>query len=334
MKCPNCGAEIGNSKYCSFCGSNITAKMLREQEQLNMKGCPSCGSTNIQFRRENQGEIRGKNAKQVIYRTVGFCKDCGTTWYPNANDTPKAQRRTWLWVLGWIFVFPVPLTILMLRKKDMKPILKYGIIIIGWLLYFGLVKSGNSNNSSKPEIPSASPTVQASDSDYSSLVSSPQPSSEPVEEPLTQFDVIDNFVEQYNSIAEHPLSNPTDIDIKAPEHYRTEYRLNAYNYAIARQYSIEDATIDIVLYGGLSEGKNSDIRFYLETEDEDLASSFLYSAIRILDSSLTEEETTSAVEALKNHTSGEYINSLTYSYIPSYKELFLSCSNIDFYSSK
>lgn len=49
MKCPNCGAEIGNSKYCSFCGSNITTKMLREQEQLNMKGCPSCGSTNIDF---------------------------------------------------------------------------------------------------------------------------------------------------------------------------------------------------------------------------------------------------------------------------------------------
>lgn len=29
---------------------------------------------------------------------------------------PK-KRKTWLWVLGWICIFPLPLTILMLRKK-------------------------------------------------------------------------------------------------------------------------------------------------------------------------------------------------------------------------
>lgn len=335
MKCPNCGAEIGTSRVCSFCGSNISSTMLREQEVLRMKGCPSCGSTNIQFRRENQGEIRGKNAKQVIYRTVGFCKDCGSTWYPNSpnssDDTLKPKRKTWLWVLGWIFIFPVPLTVLMLRKKDMKPILKYGIILIGWLFYFTLAKGDGGNSTATPADEPTYPTaIEATDTP----VLEPEQTIQPSAEPLSQYDVIDYFVEQFNTISEHQLTNPTDIDIQAPDHYRTEYRLNAYRYAIARQYRIEDTTMDIVLYGGLREGHNKEIRFYLSTADEQLASSVLDSAIRIFDSSMSNSEVISAVDAIKNHTSGEYVKALTYYYIPSYPELFVNCSNIDFYTSK
>ena len=145
MKCPSCGAEVGTSKYCQYCGTQISIEMQKEQEQLNKMGCPQCGSTNIQFKRENQGEIRGKNSKQVVHRTVGFCKDCGATWYPNsvANELPK-KRKTWLWVLGWLFIFPVPLTILMLRNKNMKPVLKYGIIAVAWIIYL-LIALGSNN---------------------------------------------------------------------------------------------------------------------------------------------------------------------------------------------
>ena len=86
-----------------------------------------------------------KNSKQVVHRNVGFCKDCGATWYPNsvANELPK-KRKTWLWVLGWLFIFPVPLTILMLRNKNMKPVLKYGIIAVAWIIYL-LIALGSNN---------------------------------------------------------------------------------------------------------------------------------------------------------------------------------------------
>ena len=47
MRCPNCGAEIGNSEKCEYCGSAISVDMKKEQEILNKKGCPKCGSTNI-----------------------------------------------------------------------------------------------------------------------------------------------------------------------------------------------------------------------------------------------------------------------------------------------
>ena len=94
MKCPNCGAEIENAKFCEYCGSQITTEMQKEQEQLNKKGCPKCGSSNIAFRRENQGEIRSKNAKKIIHKTVGYCKDCGYEWFPNELNKSGKNRKT------------------------------------------------------------------------------------------------------------------------------------------------------------------------------------------------------------------------------------------------
>ena len=147
MKCPNCGGEIeNNAKFCTFCGSQITVEMQKEREQLNKSGCPKCGSTNVTFNREKQGELKGKNGTVVVRSTIGLCKDCGYTWSTTNTTQPQKKNKTWLWVLGWIFVFPVPLTILMLRKKDMKPALKYGIIAAAWIVYLIIGLSGNSND--------------------------------------------------------------------------------------------------------------------------------------------------------------------------------------------
>lgn len=48
---------------------------------------------------------------------------------------PPKKCKTWLWVLGWICIFPVPLTIIMLNKEDMSKKARYGIIAAGWILY-------------------------------------------------------------------------------------------------------------------------------------------------------------------------------------------------------
>ena len=160
MRCPNCGAEIGNSDKCEYCGSFISSDMKKEQEILNKKGCPKCGSTNVKYSRENHGEVKGKSSKTIVHKTVGICNDCGYTWYPNV-DEPK-KRKTWLWVLGWVFIFPVPLTILMLRKKDMKPALKYGIIAAAWIVYLLIGLGGNSSNN-KPSTADTSVVAEQTD---------------------------------------------------------------------------------------------------------------------------------------------------------------------------
>lgn len=59
----------------------------------------------------------------------------------------QKKRKTWLWVLGWIFIFPLPLTILMLRKKEMKPAVKYGIIAAAWFIYLFIAYLSSSTSS-------------------------------------------------------------------------------------------------------------------------------------------------------------------------------------------
>ena len=174
MKCPNCGAEIGAAKVCEFCGSQVPYEMQKQQEVMNKKGCPRCGSTNITFTRENQGEIKGKSGKRIVHQTVGFCKDCGATWYPSNVGAPVNKRKTWLWVLGWLLIFPVPLTILMLRKKEMKPALRYGIIAAAWIVYLIIGLSGRSSNNNAPTTEKAVVTSTPSASEKAETTPSPE----------------------------------------------------------------------------------------------------------------------------------------------------------------
>ena len=149
MKCPSCGAET-TGKFCEYCGS--------EMPQTKAVGtCPKCGGNNVSFKRERVGTATqsrshknvlgngrtGQSVSQSAYRTVGLCQSCGYTWNPNGSSK-SSGKKTWLWVLGWICIFPVPLTILMLRKRDMKPAVKYGIIAAAWLLFFIIGSTGGS----------------------------------------------------------------------------------------------------------------------------------------------------------------------------------------------
>ena len=128
MKCPNCGADIGNEKKCQYCGSTIARPK-----------CPECGSPNVSFKRENQKEIHKRKTKEVIRKTIGICGDCGYTWEPNDGQKKSNKWMIVLWILGWIYIFPIPLTIIMVRKKDMKAVLRYGIAFVGWVVYFLLI---------------------------------------------------------------------------------------------------------------------------------------------------------------------------------------------------
>ena len=162
MKCSNCGAEIpSNSRQCNFCGSQISVQMMREQQELNKQGCPQCGSANIAFNREKQGELRGDNGTQVVRATIGYCKDCGFTWDTTPTYEEPKTRKTWLWVLGWIFIFPVPLTILMFNSERTESIdkkIRIGIVAIAWLLYFAIGFAGSANNMRTTKEPVTTPT--------------------------------------------------------------------------------------------------------------------------------------------------------------------------------
>lgn len=179
MICPSCGAEISNdSKKCEFCGTPVTAQMRKEQELVNKSGCPKCGSSNIEFTRERQGEIVGASGKKIVHATVGFCKDCGHTWNTNVSHTgdinPNAPKQVMLtqnnkknssmlwWVLGWLCFFPIPVMILIWRKKNTwSTKVKLGVTIAFWVIFLIIGASGSSDdkNENKDEQPVAEESV-------------------------------------------------------------------------------------------------------------------------------------------------------------------------------
>ena len=156
MKCESCGAEIKDgAKFCESCGSQISYEMKRKQEQLNKAGCPKCGSSNVTFNREKQGEVQGKNGKAVVRATVGLCKDCGYTWNTSSNNTSGKKKNNMIWwILGWIFFFPAPIMILIWRKKNSWPVKTKPIVtVVFWIVVFilGGLNDSTSDTSSATE---------------------------------------------------------------------------------------------------------------------------------------------------------------------------------------
>lgn len=210
MKCPNCGAEV-NGKFCAYCGSAIEQEVEEINELNCYKECPRCGSKNIKFRREqvkNSKRANGKYDSASGYKTVGFCEECGYTWDPLKYPKKKINGKTILWILGWLCIFPVPLTILLLRSDKIKSnVAKYVVIAMVWIAYLIIGIGGNSNKKAEPisdpvptVIATIAPTAEPTPKITTELTIEPTatPESE-VEEKLTIYDElsnhIDNFVE-------------------------------------------------------------------------------------------------------------------------------------------
>ena len=86
-------------------------------------------------------------ASQVSCEYCGspFIVDGASAAAPAPTPSPAAYRKenTVWWVLGWIFIFPVPLTILILRSKTLKPVLKVLIIALAWIVYIAIAESAD-----------------------------------------------------------------------------------------------------------------------------------------------------------------------------------------------
>ena len=113
--CPNCGAPLKvnletHDATCEYCGSHI---VFDNDEQAG-----------YEFE-------KGRQRAQQEYE-----QESENHTYANPQPTAPRRRRTWLWVLGWISIFPLPLTILISRNTQLQPWLKTLIIIAAWFVYF------------------------------------------------------------------------------------------------------------------------------------------------------------------------------------------------------
>lgn len=168
--CGYCGSEVKNDAATVNIINNYYSDAKNPNIGNEKKGCcPKCSSSNISYTREQVSTYLHSNGiartSQTAYKTVGLCQNCGYTWSPDAlnkqansntssatsqmngatktaqstvlerKTVPKKNDNTWLWVLGWIFIFPVPLMIILLKDKKIGSFLKTILIILAWIFY-------------------------------------------------------------------------------------------------------------------------------------------------------------------------------------------------------
>lgn len=276
MSCPHCGANLkidSASKECSceFCG----AKLVIDDEVIHMK-YDNAEESGYQF---EKGRQRAQREAELTAKIQ----------FEQQEQQPKKKSKTWLWVLGWICIFPVPLTVLMLRKKDMKPGVKYGIIAVAWIIYLliGIFGSDGSETNTPTES-TASIVAETTDSDENEIAES-----EDSEEAEVSF--LDAFVEKFNENSDVPLEfveefTPSDNE---SEHYRTEFRLSAYSDALGKSYSYGKSTVDLI---GRKSWSGEIIRIYMDDVKFEQCVNMLRTASPLMDPDIKEDEIEEAVE--------------------------------------
>ena len=239
-KCNNCGTVFSEGEYCPKCGVKAGQKP---------RTCPNCGREYYSNACPTCGYMQGE--REPMNRS----KTRATVSYSEQSTKPTKKRKTWLWVLGWIFIFPLPLTILLLRNQKMNRVIKIAIIAIAWLFYLLIAFSGNSSgaNSSatstggSTSAPSetSQPVVEETTEENEQTVEASAPEAETVvEEKNNPYADLDAFVESFNEVSDIKITSKEQIDIHdhSGGYYRTEFRLNAFDGAIAYHVIFEDGS--------------------------------------------------------------------------------------------
>lgn len=137
--CPSCASrltiDIANKQaFCQYCGARLLID--DEIQRVRLDDAEEAGYHFERGRMRAQAEAARADARPHD----AYGQNPVATQAPEASLTQpaKPRRKTWLWVLGWLLVFPVPITILAVKDKEMALGLRILIVVVAWLLYFFL----------------------------------------------------------------------------------------------------------------------------------------------------------------------------------------------------
>jgi len=147
MSCPNCGgilevSDVSKQVKCPFCDSVIAVD--DEVKYIQFDNTEKAGYDFEQGRMRAQQEAVSAQIAEEQTRVQA------------QRDAERRKKNLVWWVLGWIFLFPVPLTVLIVKSKKLKPLWKVILVILLWgaILLFGAL-SGNDDSQIKSTSTSA-----------------------------------------------------------------------------------------------------------------------------------------------------------------------------------
>ena len=280
MKCKNCGAKLKvnaevKEANCQFCGTEF--KIDDEVQHHKLDDAEQMGyeleKGKIRAREEaKQAKIEEQNA--ILQAKIEEQKAILQAQY----EEEKRKKNLKWWIIGWIFFFPIPLTILIWKSKwDQKKKIIATVVLWGVLLLIG--------------------TLSPNDTTSTETSNSKSGGTEQVE---TDVNINDTFIKKYNANSSSKIENVTAFDAQDKEsgYYRTEFRLNAFENNSSIHGTIANGTIDLINYGSL--GEKDKFRLYASTDGEEQMKEIFKKAINIMDSSISDDEINEEInEAIK-----------------------------------
>ena len=281
--CPSCGAKLNvdaeNQKAtCEFCGAALLID--DEVQHIQYDNAEEAGYNFEKGRQRAQAEAYRQNAGINRQPTQQAAK-------------PQKKRKTWLWVLGWICIFPLPLTILMVKNQKMKKGLKIGIIAAAWILYLIIGLSGGSGTDAKETANNTTPeTSTLQDSSKSGTTS---------EEPVNLESIADNVVNGFNKTSSSKLNYKENFAVqdKNSGHYRTEFRLTAYKDALGKSYLMDSLKVDLIVTPNFL--KESDIRIYADDATLEQCKILIKNASKLLDPTMDDATINEAIKYIEEN---------------------------------
>lgn len=259
MKCKNCGANLkvnteDKDVKCTFC--NTSFKIDDEVKHIKYDDMEQSG---YEF---EKGKIRAreeeKNAK---------IDEKNAILQAQYEEEKRKKNLKW-WIIGWIFFFPIPLTILIWRSKwNQKTKIIVTAVLWGVLLIIGAL-SPNDTTSTQKNNTNGNNTEQVE----------------------KEIKVNETFIEKFNSISSSKIENIVTYNAQDKEsgYYRTEFRLNTFENNTSIHGTIGNSTVDLINYGSLNE--KDKFRFYASIENEEQMKEIFKSAINVIDSSISDDE--------------------------------------------
>lgn len=157
MICPQCGGTLEapeNTKQmqCPFC--NTPVMLDDEVKHIKFDNSKQAGYDFEKGRIEAQQD---HVAQQIVYNQAAV----------HAQQEAERKRKNFKWwVLGWIFIFPVPLTILIVKSKKLKPVLKAVLISALWITILLVGVFANLDQQKNDKIIWASEATRLESFDY------------------------------------------------------------------------------------------------------------------------------------------------------------------------
>lgn len=136
---------------CKNCGANLQVDLSEKTAN-----CPHCGVS--QLVDDEVRHVVYDNAEEAGYqfekgrqraRNEYIVGNAINNQYAPKNVRPEKKGNTWLWVIGWLLFFPIPLTIILMRSNRFEKKTKLIIIAIAWVLYLAIAVGGGRRNMNK-----------------------------------------------------------------------------------------------------------------------------------------------------------------------------------------